>query len=337
MCRVMLAIVEGMATVVRRALVFVMVLGWMSVSEGNGFAWGQTPEMPATTPTQSAPATASTPEETKADEVDRPLPDVPALMRAVEANQRASEAIQKNYLYRSVVTQEESNGHGGVKKSETNEYDVFWAEGVPVHRMTKKNGKELSAEDQKKENEQIDKQVAKAKEKRAKADAKGKETTPRGDEEITVSRLLELGSFTNPRRVQLNGRETIAVDFTGDPRAKTRNRGEDVIRDLTGTAWIDEQDKVLVKVQGHFLNSFKIGAGLVVNIQKGTSFGMEQRKVNDEVWLPALWEGQGSARAFLLFSFNGSIRGVESDYRKFKATSTILPGMSTVEPEPEPK
>jgi hypothetical protein len=292
--------------------------------------------MPAQTP--AVPTTGQEPAVTRAvDEAERPLPDIPTLMRAVEANQRTSEAIQKDYLYRSVVTEEESNGHGGVKKSETNEYDVFWVEGVPVHRMTRKNGKELSADEQKKASEQIDKEVAKAKERRAKADAKGKETNPRGDEEITVSRLLELGSFTNARRVQLNGRETITVDFAGDPKAKTRNRAEDVIRNLVGTAWVDEQDKVLVKLQGHFLNTFKIGAGLVVNIQKGTSFGMEQRKVNDEVWLPALWEGHGAARAFLLFSFNGSIRGVESDYRKFKATSTILPGMSTVEPDPNPK
>jgi hypothetical protein len=132
--------------------------------------------------------------------------------------------------------------------------------------------------------------------------------------------------------VKINGRDTIAVDYTGDPKAKTRSRAEEVIRDLAGTLWVDEQDRALVKVEGHFLNSFKIGGGLVVNIQKGTSFGMQQRKVNDEVWLPELLEGRGAARAFLLFSFNGSIRAVESDYRKFKATSTILPGMSTVDP-----
>jgi hypothetical protein len=315
-----------MVSVVGRLFVWAVMLGWMGLAGLSRSTLGQIPQMPAAEQEAAAPKTE-----------ERPLPDIPALMRAVEANQRASEKIQKDYLYRSVVTEEESNGHGGVKKSETNEYDVFWVEGVPVRRMTRKNGKELSAEEQKKESEQIDKEVAKAKERRAKADAKGKETSPRGDEEITVSRLLELGNFTNPRRVQWNGRDTIAVDFAGDPKAKTRNRGEDVIRDLVGTAWVDEQDKVLVKAQGHFLNTFKIGAGLVVNIQKGTSFGMEQRKINDEVWLPALWEGQGSARAFLLFSFNGSLRGVESDYRKFKATSTILPGMSTVEPDPNPK
>jgi hypothetical protein len=284
---------------------------------------------------QQAPARAT--DGTKTTEPERPLPDIPALMHSVETNQRTSEAIEKDYLYRSVQTQQELDGHGGVKKTETKEYDVFWVDGVPVHRMTKKNGKELSAEEQKKEGEQIDKEVAKVKARRAKAGEKGKETGPHGEEEISVARLLELGSFTNARRVQLNGRDTIAVDFAGDPKAKTQNRFEDVIRDLVGTAWVDEQDRMLVKAQGHFLNTFKIGGGLVANIQKGTSFSMEQRKVNDEVWLPAMVEGQGAARALLFFSFNGRVQAVESDYRKFKATSTILPGMSTVQESPAPQ
>ncbi len=258
-------------------------------------------------------------------------------MHEVEANQKASEAIEKDYLYRSVQTEQQLDKHGGVKKTETREYDEFWVEGVPVHRLTRKDGKELSADEQKKESDRIDKEVARAKERRAKADEKGKETDPLGHDEITVSRLLELGRFTNARRVHLNGRDTIAVDFAGDPAAKTRNRAEDVIRDLAGTVWVDESDRVLVKVEGHFLNTFKIGGGLVADIKKGTSFQFEQRKVNGEVWLPAVIEGRGAARALLFFSFNGSVRAVESDYRKFKATSTILPGMNKVEPLDVPR
>ena len=322
----------------RWALVLTITLGWIGVSTGFASQAGTDGEVQQTGAPQTgiSEVPVTVPTGTKRAE-DRPLPDIPTLMRAVETNQRAAEKIEKDYLYKSVQTEEQSDGHGGVKKREVKEYDVFWVEGVPVRRLTKKNGKELSPEEQKKESEEIDKEVAKAKERRAKADAKGKESSPRGDDEITVSRLLELGSFTNARRVQMNGRDTIAVDFAGDPKAKTRNRGEDVIRDLAGTAWVDEQDKVLVKVQGHFLNNFKIGGGLVANIQKGTSFGMEQRKVNDEVWLPARIEGQGSARALLFFSFNGSLQAVESDYRKFKATSTILPGVSTVDPGADPQ
>jgi hypothetical protein len=319
-----------MVAVVFRVLVLAVGLGWMSLAGGSRVAWAQSV-------TPSTPVAGQEAVGTKSEEAERPLPDLPALMRSVETNQRASEAIEKDYMYRSMHTMQSTDGHGGVKKTETEEYEVFWVNGVPVHRLTKKNGKELSAEEQKKENEHIDKEVAKAKERRAKADEKGTETDPHGHDLVTVSRLLELGSFTNARRVQLNGRDTIVVDFTGDPKAKTRNRFEDVIRDMAGTAWMDEQDKMLVKAEGHFLNNFKVGGGMLVSIQKGTSFSMEQRKVNNEVWLPARSEGTGAARALLFFNFNGSFRAVQSDYRKFKATSTILPGMSTVEPDPDPK
>lgn len=268
---------------------------------------------------------------------DKPLPDIPALMIAVEANQRASEGIEKNYMFRSVVTQQETDGHDKVKKTETTEYEIFWSNGVPVQRLVRKNGKELSADELKKENERVDQEAAKANTRRARAEEQGKETDPRGREVLTASRALELGSFRNARRLQWNGRDTIAVDFTGDPKAKTRTRFEAVVRDLAGTLWIDEQDRVLVKVEGHFVNDFKIGGGILADIKEGTSFGLEQRKINGEVWLPAMWEGQGAARALLLFNVHGNARGVDSDYRKFKATSTILPATSTEETEPAPK
>jgi len=289
-------------------------------------AHGQSsPNETATTGTVSTPAPA-----------DKPLPNIATLMHDVETNERKSETVQKDYIFHSVETEQERDKHGNTKKTTITESDHFWLKGVPVRKIVKKDGKALTPDELAKEDQRIDKEVAKASEKREKGDAQGKETDPRGNDEITVSRLLELGSFTNPRRVQLNGRDTIAVDYAGDPKAKTRNRAEDVIRDMAGTAWVDEQDRVLTRVEGHFVNTFKIGAGLVADIQKDTRFSMQQTKVNDEVWLPAILAGEGSARAFLFFNFNGSIRAVQSDYRKFRTSSTILPGDAKVETQEIP-
>jgi hypothetical protein len=261
-------------------------------------------------------------------DTERPLPDIPQLMHEVEEHQRASEAIQKNYLYHEAATQRENNG-----KAETHEYDVFWLNGVQVHKLTRKNGRDLTPDEQKKESERVDKEVEKAKDRKNKAEAKGRETDSRGHEEITVSRFLLLGSFTNPRRIQFGGRDTIVVDYIGDPKAKTQNRTEDVIRNLAGTLWVDEQDRTITRLEGHFVNSYKIGAGLVMNIKKDTNFSMQQKKINGEVWLPEQIDGQGAARVMLFVSFNGSIHVTNSDYRKFKATSTILPGVATVNEE----
>ena len=169
----------------------------------------------------------------------------------------------------------------------------------------------------------------KARERRATADSSGKPTGPRGEDLITVSRLLELGAFTNPRRVQINGRDTIAVDFAGDAKAKTRDRMEEVIRDMAGTVWIDERDRMLVRVEGHFIDTFKVGGGLVANIRKGTHFTMQLTKINGEVWLPAAIDAEGAARVLLFWNFDGRLHVSYSDYRKFRATSTVLPVSQT--------
>ncbi len=310
-----------MAAVSLRSVgLLVVMVGLASAGQGQTSTGTET-----TQPVGQAGTPAATQDAAKTDAVER-LPDIPALMHEVEAHQKASETIQKDYLYHEVRTAEENDGHGKVKKTETQEFDVFWLNGVQVQKLVKKDGKDLSPDEQKKESDRIDKEVAKAKERRSKAEGKGVETDSHGHEEITVSRFLELGRFTNPRRVEVNGRDTIAVDYAGDPKAKTRNRMEDVIRDLAGTIWVDEEDRSISRIEGRFMHAFKIGGGLLVNIKQDTSFAWEQRKVNGEVWLPARVDGRGSARAMLFFNFNGSIRVVNSDYRKFKATSTILPG-----------
>jgi hypothetical protein len=262
---------------------------------------------------------------------DRPLPDVPTLMHEVEEHQRAAEAIQKNYLYHEVATEQRSDG----KRIETDEFDVFWLNGVQVHKRTRKNGKDLTADEQRKESERIDKEVKKSQERKAKAS--GQETDSHGKEEVTVSRFLELGTFSNPRRELHKGRDTIVIDYAGNPKAKTRNRLESVIRDLSGTLWVDEQDRAITRLEGRFANAYKIGGGLVMSIKKDTSFSMEQRKINDEVWLPSHLEGLGGARVMLFVNFDGSIEVTNSDYRKFKATSTILPGLATVKESPSPE
>jgi hypothetical protein len=263
----------------------------------------------------------------------QPLPDITALLRQVEANERKDEQIQKNYLYREQHKLEERDSHDGIKKTETRESEIFWLDGVEVRRTLKKDGKDLSADELKKENDHIDEEVKKARERRDKADAKGKETDSRGHEEITFSRILELGSFSNPRRQMVDGRPTILVDYTGDPHAKTHNYAEGMFRELSGTVSIDEQDKTMQRIEGRFQNNFKVGGGMVADVKKGTWFNASFIKVNNEAWFLRSFEFDGHVRYLLFMHFSGHAQGHTSDYRKFKATSTVLPAFTAVDPD----
>jgi len=266
----------------------------------------------------------------------KPLPPIRELLLDVERNEKTSEAARKDYTYHVHSEQQDLDSKGGVKKTTSLDAESVTVEGVRVDRTVARDGKSLSADEAKKESERIDKEVQKAKERRAKREAKGEDTDMRGDVILPASRILELGNFTNPRRVDLDGRATIVFDFAGDPNAKTRNEFEGIVRDIVGTVWIDEQDRVLVRGEGHFLNDFKIGAGLVLNVHKGLSFDFRTTKINGEVWLPASIDGQGSARILLLDKFNGRVHYVTSDYRKFHTTSTIIESNRLIGPDGQP-
>ena len=210
-------IVGDMAAAGLRSLVLLGALGWTGIA-----GWAQTN-------VSWKPASSAVLQTDKAEETERPLPDIPTLMREVEAHQKAAEAIQKDYLYHEVQTAHKTDGQGNVKKADIREFDVFWIEGVPVRRMTKKNGKELTAEEKKKESERIDKEVAKAKERRAKADAEGKKTDLRGHEEIEGAGVLPFHCRQPERVLREAGRMLERVAQT-DVIRRRRMPGERVVR-----------------------------------------------------------------------------------------------------------
>jgi hypothetical protein len=265
-----------------------------------------------------------------------PLPAMNALLLDVERNASAAESARKDYTYRVHIEQQELDGKGNLKKSTIIDSDSLTIDGVRVDRVTARNGKPLTPDEAKKESERIDKEVAKDKERRAKLQGQGKATDSRGDQLITAERILELGSFSNPRRVTMNGRPTIVADYAGDPKAKTRNAAENVIRDLVGTVWIDERDHTLARSEGHFLNDYKIGGGLIADVRKGSSFQAQFAKINGEVWLPERIDADGKIRILLFGGFNGKLHFTASDYRKFRSTSTIVGSSDALGPDGQP-
>jgi hypothetical protein len=93
---------------------------------------------------------------------------------------------------------------------------------------------------------------------------------------------------------------------------------------------------MLVRAEGYFVNGFKIGAGLLINVQKGTRFQMEQKKINDEVWRPSHLEAHGAVRALLFLNFSGSLRADYSGYRKLRTSSVVLPGATKIDDSQAP-
>ncbi len=253
-----------------------------------------------------------------------PLPDIPALMLKVQAHQRELDKVRENYTYHDSLQIDDLDSNGQVKKTETEEYEVFFVNSHHVQRLVKKNGKDLTPEEQKKEQERVNKEVEKA--------TKLEPGKSMEAGEISITRILAIVKVSNPRRVSLNGRDTIAFDFIGDPHAQTHGIAEDASKKLAGTLWVDEKDTQVAKLTVHFDDNFRVGGGLVASVQKGSSFEFEQALVNNELWLPTSAEVHLAAREFVFKAYRQNMRFKDSNFQRFRVDANQQPGANVKTP-----
>jgi hypothetical protein len=252
------------------------------------------------------------------------VPDVGALLREVETHQRRIDRVREDYTFQEIARIEDVDGNGKVKKVSTEEHEVFFVNGHPIRRQIMKDGKELSAGEQKKEQDRVNKAVEKA--------SKTAPGDPVNGDAISVHRLLEIIAIKNPRRVVYKGRATITFDFVGDPHAKTHGMTEDISKKLSGTVWIDEKDREVARMEARIDENFKIGGGLVASVQKGSSFTFDQGLVNQELWLPTGGDVRLSARILLLKGIRQNIHFQNERYQKFHADAQQQTGATVVQP-----
>jgi len=260
---------------------------------------------------------------TFAQAMQPPLPDVPTLMKQVEEHQHKLDQIRENYTYHETIITHELDKKGNIKKDESEENNVFFVNGHEINQRIKKNGKELSADEQKKEQEHVQKEVEKA------------SKTPPGQsldkDEVSVTRLLQIMKVSNPRREQMDNRSVIAFDFVGDPHAKTHGIAEDASKKLSGTIWVDENDREVRRMIARFDDNFHLGFGLF-SVGKGSTFTFDQKLVNNELWLPTSAQAHVIAHAIGVIGWRGDIAVTDNDYQKFHADAQQQPGATVVNP-----
>ncbi|NDD65161.1 MAG: hypothetical protein EBZ36_14485, partial [Acidobacteria bacterium] len=132
--------------------------------------------------------------------------------------------------------------------------------------------------------------------------------------------FFEVCEFSTPRLVTLDERETIVVDLS--PKAgATLSPDREWIHRLTGTMWIDQADKTLVRIE-----AWKSAGGSPV-----TNFVYQQQRLAPGVWAPGLIRiNSGGDRSL----FNGLNWDAWFEFTSFKKFDT-----SRIEQkiEPSPK
>jgi hypothetical protein len=258
-------------------------------------------------------------------------PDLKTLFKKLDENQKATHKIMENYAGTRTEEETEYDGSGKAKKIETRQFTFFYLDGNEVSTLVQKDGKPLSEEEQKKENEKAKKRIEQLQRHEAKKEAKEKKDEEEGSEEKDnsdpgIEVFLRACQFVNPRHERSRGQDVLVFDFEPNPEFKPHSLEERVVQKLAGVVWIDEKSLEVARLEAHFVADAKIAGGLLANVQKGTSLVFEQGFINNEVWLPTYAEAYVGVRVLLLKGLKVSAVTRYSDYKKFNVQSLASTG-----------
>jgi len=254
------------------------------------------------------------------------LPDLKALFKEIDDNQKAIDKLKENYAGTRSEEETEYDKTGKISKRELHEYNFFYLSGNEVSTLVKKDGKPLSDEEQKKENEKVQKEIQDIEKRDAKKEAKEEKAKDQGkekkdDDDVGIETFLRACEFVNPRRERFRGQDVLVFDFEPNPEFKPHKLVEKVVHELAGVVWIDEKAHDVARLEAYFVGDFRFGGGVIANLQKGTSFVFEQAYINNEVWLPTYEEAHVGVRVLLVKAFKVNEVTRYSDYRKFNVES----------------
>jgi len=244
-----------------------------------------------------------------------PMPDTRALLDEVQANEDKVENLLDTYSYIQKIITREVDKNGAIQDKDSETYQLSFYKGYRIRRLVEKNGRPLSADDQTDEDKKAAKQVAEIEKKIEKKEKDPSEE----DRKISIAEMLRASRLLNPRRERFRGRNVIVFDFEPNPDFDYKN-AKSMLKffgKIAGVMWIDEKDKQVARIDAHLADSFNIGGGVLAKLRKGSSFTLDQERINDEIWLPSAADINISLRVLMVkgIDLNQVVRSY--DYRKF--------------------
>jgi hypothetical protein len=247
--------------------------------------------------------------------------------RGVEADQHNDEQA-RNYTYDQRSVQKELGKDGKIKKEEIRTYDITILYGQEYSRLIQKDDKPLSASDEKKEQEKLDKFIAKHKNE---SDEERRKRTEEEEKQRKKDRALfqDLTNAYDFKRLddeKIDGHSVYVIEAIPHPGFHATQPHADIFSKLKGKLWIDKQTYEWVKAEAEAIDTISFGLFLA-RLHKGSHIVFEQTRINNEVWLPRHWFVDADARLLVFKNSDFQIDTTYSDYKQFKTAVKILPGV----------
>jgi hypothetical protein len=260
-----------------------------------------------------------------AEESSDSLPDTRAFLEEVQKNLKSDGLLLDQYTFTETFREARLDAKGSVKKSKTEIYEVYPSVdfGKTYRRLVARDGTpispaQLADQDRKQEAKADAKERRLAAEDEAARDRRrARQEERKRKERAVIEEVFRMDDIAVVGRESIDGRPTVVVQFAPRPGFRPATQGGKVIQKLAGKAWIDEEDRQLVRLEAKLLDSLGVGPGGFARLQKGATAYFHRRKVNGEIWLPTEARFTGAAKALILFGARLDIHSTYGDYKKF--------------------
>ena len=260
---------------------------------------------------------------------DRPLPDSEAFLRETRKHLQTDSALQSSYTYTETRRERKLDKRGRVTSESIKIFEN--SPGFPGEprweRLIEENGVPVPAaklQEQDRERQRKAEEYARRMAERPQQEyARQMRAWEKYRDEVAerVDDIFRVFDITMTKREAVHGHDTIVFMLTPRPDARPRTREGGMMRRFTVRAWVSEADYELVRLEARAIEDLPFAWGLLARLHKGATLAFERRKVNDEVWLPAVVNYEGSARVGLIATLRRAGTSEYSSYRKFTVST----------------
>jgi len=245
---------------------------------------------------------------------------------------RAVELDQGNWLritdYTWVARSRERHfdSHNRVTADHQEAWETMILDGQPVRRTLERDGKPLPPDEQRKQQQKLDKETAKLEnetpaQKRRRADDDEKQR--RHDRQFLLE-VPDAFNFQLEGSDQIDGRDVWVISGVPKPGYKPKSHDGASLLKIRGKIWIDKTGYQWVRLEAQTTETISFG-WFLARLNPGAKLVLEQTRINDEVWLPKRQYVSGSGRVGLLKRVAEDQEITWNDYKKFRVDSKLVP------------
>jgi len=262
-----------------------------------------------------------------------PVTDDPKeiMRRAVEIDHGNWEKV-RNYTCQNRQVVKQLGKHGEVKSTEIKTFDINFYYGREYQRLVQINDKPLDEQEHKKEEEKLNKFLAKYRDESESEREKRleKEKKDREEGRLFLKDVVNAYDFRLLGEEVIDGVGTWVIEATPRSDFHPTQPHADMLKKIKGKVWIEKKNYNWVKVDAEATDTISFGLFLF-RIHPGSRFSFQQSFVNNEVWVMKRLDIEGGARIALFKNENVEQEDVLSNFRKFVTTVKILPDTKEVE------